>query len=106
MNYKDGDRVVHASSGSGTIQVAGINGVCSVAFDKAVTMLSGITGIHPINPFNIPCKNKTWAGYMKADIAELVACDYIYMLNGWWHSKGAIVEWILAKVLHIGVIYE
>lgn len=35
MNYKDGDRVVHASSGSGTIQVAGINGVCTVAFDNS-----------------------------------------------------------------------
>jgi hypothetical protein len=34
MNYKDGDRVVHVSSGSGTIKVAGINGVYTVAFDN------------------------------------------------------------------------
>jgi hypothetical protein len=34
MKFYSGDRVVHASSGSGTVQVAGINGLCRVAFDS------------------------------------------------------------------------
>jgi hypothetical protein len=34
MKFHSGDRVIHASSGPGTIQVAGINDVCTVAFDN------------------------------------------------------------------------
>ena len=34
MNYKYGDRVVHDAHGVGTIQEAGINGLCRVAFDS------------------------------------------------------------------------
>lgn len=34
MKYVTGDKVVHDVYGLGTIQVAGINGVCSVAFDN------------------------------------------------------------------------
>jgi len=84
--------------------ITGIKDLNRPAFDKAYKMLTQ-PGIKPISPFNIQCNNKTWTGYMKADIAELVTCDYIYMLHGWWHSKGASVEWLLAKVLKLSIIY-
>lgn len=63
-------------------------------------------GFTPVNPFNIPCENKTWQGYMRADVAELVKCDRIYMLRGWWHSKGAIVELLIAKVLGMKIMFQ
>ena len=34
MNYKNGDRVVHDAHGVGTVQEAGVNGWCRVAFDN------------------------------------------------------------------------
>jgi hypothetical protein len=34
MNYKNGDRVVHDAHGIGTVQIAGVNGWCRVAFDN------------------------------------------------------------------------
>ena len=74
------------------------------SFTKAEELFSGICGVHTVNPFNIQTDDKSWQGYMKADIAELIKCDYIAMLPGWWHSKGAIVEFLLAKILGIKIL--
>lgn len=41
-----------------------------------------------------PCKS--WEGYMRAAIAQLVTCDTIAMLPGWQNSRGARVERHLA----------
>lgn len=43
---------------------------------------------------------------MRALIPLLCPCDRIYMLRGWWHSRGAWVELIIAKVLGIKVLWE
>ena len=45
-------------------------------------------GFDPVNPFEngVP-DDAHWKIHMKADIALLVGCDYIYMLNGWELSK-------------------
>ena len=63
-------------------------------------------GFIPINPHRIVCTDCTWSGYMRADIAELVKCDYIYVLHGWWHSRGAIVELIVAKACGLKIMWE
>lgn len=47
-----------------------------------------------------------WHDYMKECIHWLTRCDKVYMLKGWWKSRGAKIEWILAKILKIDVIYQ
>ena len=51
-------------------------------------------------------KNPTYIDYMKQDIKELILCDTIYMLRGWWRSKGARLERHIAKVLGMKIIYQ
>ena len=47
-----------------------------------------------------------WLECMKADIKALVDCDAIYMLKGWSNSKGAMLEFIIAKYLDMQIIFE
>lgn len=44
-----------------------------------------------------------WYACMKRDIAALVTCDGIAMLDGWWLSKGARIEFGLAEKLGLSV---
>lgn len=44
------------------------------------------------------------ADYMRADIAELMKCDAIYMLDGSEDSKGACCEYCIARCLGMLVI--
>ena len=39
MNFKTDDRVVHDAHGVGTVQIAGINGCCRVAFDNGTIVI-------------------------------------------------------------------
>jgi hypothetical protein len=43
---------------------------------------------------------------MRADIALLLGCDYIYMLRGWELSKGAKLELDVASSCGIEVLFE
>lgn len=65
-----------------------------------------------INPLNLAeqvnkeIKNPTYIDYMKQDLEILILCDEIYMLRGWWRSKGARLERHIAKVLGLGIVYQ
>lgn len=39
--------------------------------------------------------------YMRRDVAALAGCGGIYMLPGWWRSRGARKEWLVSKLLGI-----
>lgn len=65
-----------------------------------------------INPLNLAeqvnkeIKNPIYIDYMKQDIEILTLCDEIYILRGWWRSKGARLERHIAKVLGMKIIYQ
>ena len=67
-----------------------------------------LKGFTPVNPFEvIPYHKKlTWKDYMAADIKALMYCEAIYMLNCWGQSKGARIEYAIAKELGLKVIYQ
>jgi hypothetical protein len=46
MKYVTGDKVVHDVYGVGTIQVAGINGVCSVTFKSGSVKVVKTSELH------------------------------------------------------------
>ena len=68
-------------------------------FNRATKYLREL-GYHVENPaenHEPPCKS--WAGYMRMAIAQLVQCDEIHMLRGWKESKGARLEHQIAEQL-------
>nr|DAN72896.1 MAG TPA: Blasticidin M [Caudoviricetes sp.] len=43
---------------------------------------------------------------MLKDIADLLQCKAIYMLQGWQESKGACIEHYIATQIGIPITYE
>ena len=59
------------------------------------------------NPAEInPDMSAKWEDCMRADIAELVKCDAIFMLAGWEESRGASLEHGIAVALGMTIEYE
>lgn len=56
-------------------------------------------GYEVINPHNLEHKTDNWLDCMKTDIIALLDCEAIYMLDKWIYSKGAKLEFIIAKFL-------
>lgn len=76
------------------------------AFAAAEKILRRL-GFEPVNPFRngLP-EDADWREHMRADIANLVCCGYIYMLRGWELSKGAKLELDVASSCGIKVLFE
>ena len=63
--------------------------------------------LHVFNPAKLGADpNKTWAEYMRQDIRQLLTCSAIYMLKGWRKSKGARLEYRIAKALDLVIMKE
>ena len=43
-----------------------------------------------------------WEWMLRRDISKLMTCSHIYLLEGWWESKGARLE--ARTALDVGVI--
>ena len=76
------------------------------AFESAERFLS-LKGYDPVNPFKNGLPDEAhWRQHMRADIALLLECDYIYMLDKWELSKGAKLELDVASSCGIEVLFE
>ena len=66
-----------------------------------------LAGYEVINPFKngVP-QTAPWREHMKVDIALLLTCDYIYMLQGWELSKGCKLELDVASSCGIEVMFQ
>lgn len=51
-------------------------------------------------------KVSEWNAYMKLSIERLLTCDTIYLLKGWEHSRGALLEFHIAREFNFNIIYE
>lgn len=74
-------------------------------FHRAATLLRN-KGYHVVNPAEIETEDKTWEGFMRADIKALMECNTVVRLDGWHESKGARLECMIAiqmgfKIFHI-----
>ena len=76
------------------------------AFADAEKVLKRM-GFAPVNPFKNGLPEEAhWREHMRADIALLLGCDYIYMLKDWELSKGAKLELDVASSCGIKVLFE
>ena len=64
-------------------------------------------GYEPVNPLeNGLTEHDTWEAHITKDIADLLQCKAIYMLQGWEDSKGARIEYHIAVEIGIPIMYE
>ena len=75
-------------------------------FDEAARELIE-KGLDPVLPIDLPHQHdKRWTSYMRECLTLLLDCDAIYMLKNYRDSKGAKVEYDLAKVLGLKIIMQ
>ena len=73
----------------------------------AVAKATKRLGYEPVNPLeNGLTEHDTWEAHIAKDIADLLQCKAIYMLQGWEDSQGARIEHAVAKELGKVVFYE
>ena len=64
-------------------------------------------GYEPVNPLeNGLTEHDSWEAHMLKDIADLLRCNAIYMLQGWEESKGARIEHYIATKKRMPIMYE
>lgn len=64
-------------------------------------------GHEPVNPADWNCpEGLTWREYMERNIRLLLQCDGIYLLRGWFDSKGSRVEQLIAQALDYLVLFQ
>ena len=75
-------------------------------FNEAEEFLK-LAGHEIVNPMRIEHNHdKTWESYMKVDLIEMLKCDVVYMLKGWYNSKGAVMEFDIAQKLKIQILFQ
>lgn len=84
--------------------MTGVNDYNKKAFKEAELWLIS-QGHRAINPHNMPLQS-SWRDYMRQDLQALFECDAIYMLKGWWDSKGATLERQVAMAIGLKTMYE
>lgn len=73
------------------------------AFNETARSLRAC-GLDVVNPAEInPDGAKSWSACMRADIAALVTCEAIALMEGWENSNGAQLELHIAHRLDIKV---
>jgi len=60
-----------------------------------------------VNPIKLEHDHdKSYWSYIRECVVHLAKCNSIYMLKGWWKSKGARIELMVALLLNISVGFE
>ena len=81
--------------------MTGLHAFHSPAFPGAAARLRAL-GYHVENPAENPVPPcKSWLGYMRLAIPQLVSCDGVALLDGWERSRGARIEAKLAGELDL-----
>lgn len=72
-------------------------------FKQAERMLKR-RGLKVLNPIKGEKDGKVWSYYMRKDLKKLLKCDGIILLQDWFVSDGAHLEYTVAKALGFEVL--
>ena len=70
------------------------------AFDYAAACVR-LANMEPVNPHELHPSDVTWQQAMRVDIAALMSCDFLYLLEGWEQSQGARLEHFIATTVGV-----
>ena len=70
---------------------------------KNAELFLRLAGFEVVNPADQKITGKPWAWYMRKDIAQLMECEAIFLLKDWKKSKGARLEYYIAKKVRLGI---
>jgi len=76
------------------------------SFLRAVDWLTS-RGFEPINPAEqlLEGPERSWEEWMRISIGKLIDCDGILMLPNWRLSRGARLEYKIARALKMPIIF-
>lgn len=77
-------------------------------FRKADVVILERFGMHPVNPMEVTCglnPSAPWCLHMLKDILLLLSCRFVYFQEGWANSRGAKLEYRIAKILHKDMLF-
>lgn len=87
-------------------KITGNESEAPALFGKAETHLI-LLGNDVINPMDLPhAHDKSWESYMKEDLIAMLKCDAIFMLTGWRKSRGARMEYNIARQMKLKIIFQ
>lgn len=73
-------------------------------FAKGVIEKKGHTAVSPLDVS--PDPDATYAEHMGRDIAALLDCDAVVMLDGWQFSHGCLLENVAAQIYRLKCYYS
>lgn len=72
---------------------------------KRAEMCLRAQGYETVSPLDLsPDPSLSWEEHMKKDLAGMLQCDAICMIEGWEVSRGAMLEHYIARQLGMKVI--
>ena len=88
--------------------ISGIDKLLAFERFREASEVVKLAGWTPINPMAMESFELSWSTYMQIaiDLLKSGEIDGVYMLRGWMHSRGAAIEWILARRLEIPIYYQ
>lgn len=63
-------------------------------------------GHQPFSPSDVVLENPTYQDFMIADLKMLLDCEAIYMMSGWRASGGASLEYDVAVVCGLTIMFQ
>jgi len=88
-------------------KITGLNVIAYTTKFKASERLVSILGYAPINPLEHGLgEGHLWATYMFFDIIIMLRCRAIFFQKDWRDSKGARIEYRIAKILRLKMYFE
>ncbi|GAB4059244.1 DUF4406 domain-containing protein [Uliginosibacterium sediminicola] len=85
--------------------MTGLPGFNYPAFNAEAARLRAL-GYTVENPAENPEPTcKSWAGYMRIGLLQLLRCNVIVLLPGWQGSRGARIERFIARILDMRIVY-
>lgn len=73
------------------------------AFNAEAARLRAL-GLHVENPAENP-DQETWEAYLRQALAQMLTCERVHFLPGWFGSRGARLEWIVAMKLDMQMTF-